>query len=62
MARHSNKSIAEILTPSPPTDILFLDGNEDNNDNDNHLALLERKIFDAFRLALKFYHFQERTD
>jgi uncharacterized protein YihD (DUF1040 family) len=44
MARRSNKSIAEILTPSPPTDILFLDGNEDNNDNDNHLALLERKI------------------
>jgi integrase/recombinase XerD len=44
MARRSNKSIAEILTPpSPPTtDILFLDGN-DSNDN-NPLALLERKI------------------
>ena len=46
MARRSNKSIAEILTPPSPlptTDILFLDGNNENNDN-NHLALLERKI------------------
>jgi hypothetical protein len=45
MARRSNKSIAEILTPSPTTiDVLFTDGNKDNNDN-NPLALLERKIF-----------------
>jgi hypothetical protein len=45
MARRSNKSIAEILTPPSPTttDVLFLDGNNDNNDN-NPLALLERKI------------------
>jgi hypothetical protein len=40
MARHSNKSIAEILTPSL-TDISFLGINDDN---DNSLALLERKI------------------
>src|SRR5919199_5378625 len=42
MARRSNKSIAEILTPPPTTGILFLDRN-DNNAN-NPLALLERKI------------------
>ena len=44
MPRCSNKLIAEILTsPSPTTDILFLDGSNNNNDN-NPLALLERKI------------------
>jgi hypothetical protein len=37
MVRRSNKSIAEILTPSNvPL--------QDENDNDKHLALLERKI------------------
>ncbi|MFL6404784.1 MAG: hypothetical protein ACJ71M_15055 [Nitrososphaeraceae archaeon] len=39
MPRRSNKSIAEILTSSP-TNVSFVDG----NGNDNHLALLERKI------------------
>src|SRR5919198_4468528 len=38
MHRRSNKSIAEILTP--PSDTSFLDA----DDNDNSLALLERKI------------------
>jgi integrase/recombinase XerD len=41
MPRRSNKSIAEILT-TPPTNVSFIDGNTDNNDNS--LALLERKI------------------
>jgi hypothetical protein len=37
MARRSNKSIGEILSP---TNVPFLDG----NGNDKHLTLLERKI------------------
>jgi hypothetical protein len=37
MARRSNKSIGEILSP---TNVPFLDG----NDNDKYLTLLERKI------------------
>jgi hypothetical protein len=37
MPRRSNKSVAEILTR---TNISFVDG----NDNEKHLALLERKI------------------
>jgi hypothetical protein len=40
MPRRSNKSIAEILTSSP-TNVSFLD---ENDNNDKHLALLERKI------------------
>jgi integrase len=39
MHRRSNKSIAEILTP--PTNVSFLDGNDNN---DKHSTLLERKI------------------
>jgi integrase/recombinase XerD len=39
MPRRSNKSIAEILA-QPSTSVSFVDG----NDNDKHLALLERKI------------------
>ena len=41
MSRHSNKSISEILTP-PTDDDSFLHQEENNG---NHLALLERKIF-----------------
>jgi hypothetical protein len=42
MARRSNKSITEIVTPSPTTNVSFIvDGSIDNNDP---LALLERKI------------------
>jgi integrase/recombinase XerD len=38
MSRHSNKPVAEILSP---TNVSFLD---ENDNNDKHLALLERKI------------------
>jgi hypothetical protein len=38
MSRHSNKPVAEILSP---TNASFLD---ENDNNDKHLALLERKI------------------
>jgi hypothetical protein len=31
-------------------------------DNDGTLDKSQRHIFDAFRLALKFYHFEERND
>jgi hypothetical protein len=41
MPRRSNKSIAETLTPPPSTNVSFLDGNDNN---DNLLTLLERKI------------------
>jgi hypothetical protein len=37
MPRRSNKSVSEILTR---TNVSFVDG----NDNDKHLAFLERKI------------------
>jgi hypothetical protein len=42
MAIRSNKSIAEIVTPpsSPINDTFIVDGNNDNNP----LALVERKI------------------
>jgi integrase len=38
MSRHSNKPVAEILSP---TNVSFLD---ENDNNDKHLALIERKI------------------
>jgi hypothetical protein len=48
-----------FVSSNKSKDVLLANSNEDDKDKE---ATSYNDIFDAFRFALKFYHFQERND